>query len=1173
MSRYRFPGLRSFEESEAPLFKGREREKQTLFDLIVVERCVVMFAKSGAGKSSLLQAGIVPMLDGLSYQPVFIRLNRVGQPLLQQMTLQIAQVFGVAPTPGQSLWEYLKVVNSNSGDTVPILFFDQFEEIFTLYDHAETRRAFIVQLADVLNGHLPFSVESALQNLDIIPDGSQLVEMEKPPRVKMVFSIRSDLLSYFHELSDYIPGILRNRFELKGLSLTGATDAITLPAALQDSSFECPPFEVSPEALQDILQKLTERKDIRSNHPEVESFQLQLICNELEKKMLQQHQHNAPLKVDIETYGGKKGIDDLLFRFYKETLDGIPDAAQQKNARIVIEDTLVQNERRVSVAESTLLSLPGLSLPTEKETSPESAALSLETLWGLVDKRLLRKEERPGLGNYYELMHDTLLGPVLRYKSERKIREAEEKTKVAFRRKIRRWLVVGSIVAILMLAAFALLFYVNKLKNETLYSYLVLQSKLQTQQDPTLAFRLAEAAWNILPDSIEAQGSIINAFYGNLLPLDDTLFAAPHYREYDATLAQPTPGNNMILMLHSDRRTLTLINPSNNEERVCRPQGTTPIENAFLSPDGRRVLTIHPNDSIARMWDVGSGSLLKSLVHEGPLNSAAFSPDGRFLTTNASDESQRLWTAGGDFLQKYTNLATTNMSMVFSPDSKVLLVGKNDTIMELYVPGAAAPFAVLRASIGTIEQVQFAHSSQFIAMTSVDWADQEGVQVQVFDLQGKRIFEKRTTNNVGLVKINDTGTEMLLVSADTLQKIELATNLVTALGPMGSRVIFTDVSSDHQMMAFLRADKTVQLWSENKPVLNLQYPGKPGNFFFSADGRNLIIGTREGKLRIWALKNNPIVRLNTTEVPVRTFFKPGTHEVVAQDFSGNLYSWDAVGKPQSVPEWLKKGSRIAQDGRSVLAPAEKGWHRVDPLSGVSSAVHLPDADPDGNDTVEAAADVAVMLRNRQVEVFREKQKTATRLLLDAHYIALDICLSSDGKYLGLLTQDTSSTARDYRLEWWSVVQQRRLDTATFEKRVNRLVCSTGNKSLLIGTASEVYEWTLKSPPVLFLSSEQGEGWGITALAVSKNGQWIAAGGSGNKVLLCDGLGRVLHTFNIPYGSVRGLQFSDDGQYLLSRHFQKAIFVWPLAPVLLQQKLNVQQVRQLTEQELRVYKLK
>lgn len=51
------------------------------------------------------------------------------------------------------------------------------------------------------------------------------MDLEKLPAVKVVFAIRSDQLSHLHELSDRIPGILRNRYELKGLRREQAAEA------------------------------------------------------------------------------------------------------------------------------------------------------------------------------------------------------------------------------------------------------------------------------------------------------------------------------------------------------------------------------------------------------------------------------------------------------------------------------------------------------------------------------------------------------------------------------------------------------------------------------------------------------------------------------------------------------------------------------------------------------------------------------------------------------------------------------------------------------------------------------------------------------------------------------------------------------------------------------------
>ncbi len=56
-----YPGPRAFQHGEA-LF-GRERETAQLLDLLIAERVVLLYAPSGAGKTSLVQAALVPELE------------------------------------------------------------------------------------------------------------------------------------------------------------------------------------------------------------------------------------------------------------------------------------------------------------------------------------------------------------------------------------------------------------------------------------------------------------------------------------------------------------------------------------------------------------------------------------------------------------------------------------------------------------------------------------------------------------------------------------------------------------------------------------------------------------------------------------------------------------------------------------------------------------------------------------------------------------------------------------------------------------------------------------------------------------------------------------------------------------------------------------------------------
>src|SRR5438046_5598196 len=56
-------GPRPFERADLPRFFGRDREMRQLLSLVVAHRVVLLYASSGAGKTSLLNAGLLPLLE------------------------------------------------------------------------------------------------------------------------------------------------------------------------------------------------------------------------------------------------------------------------------------------------------------------------------------------------------------------------------------------------------------------------------------------------------------------------------------------------------------------------------------------------------------------------------------------------------------------------------------------------------------------------------------------------------------------------------------------------------------------------------------------------------------------------------------------------------------------------------------------------------------------------------------------------------------------------------------------------------------------------------------------------------------------------------------------------------------------------------------------------------
>ena len=74
----RYPGIRAFEEDEQFLFFGRNDEIRRLHAQVTANTLVVVFAKSGIGKSSLLSAGLLPLLDYDRYRSVKVRFQNTA---------------------------------------------------------------------------------------------------------------------------------------------------------------------------------------------------------------------------------------------------------------------------------------------------------------------------------------------------------------------------------------------------------------------------------------------------------------------------------------------------------------------------------------------------------------------------------------------------------------------------------------------------------------------------------------------------------------------------------------------------------------------------------------------------------------------------------------------------------------------------------------------------------------------------------------------------------------------------------------------------------------------------------------------------------------------------------------------------------------------------------------
>jgi len=141
----RYAGVRPFETEQQLLFRGRQQDIDSLFRFIQLEQLVVLFGKSGTGKSSLLNAGIIPKIKAEgTLTPIRIRFKAWRKdattiPPTETVRRLICKKSDESSTfitdlidNDPSLWLSTKeFFIKNNGAKGLIMIFDQFEELFT----------------------------------------------------------------------------------------------------------------------------------------------------------------------------------------------------------------------------------------------------------------------------------------------------------------------------------------------------------------------------------------------------------------------------------------------------------------------------------------------------------------------------------------------------------------------------------------------------------------------------------------------------------------------------------------------------------------------------------------------------------------------------------------------------------------------------------------------------------------------------------------------------------------------------------------------------------------------------------------------------------------------------------------------------------------------------------
>jgi WD40 repeat protein len=1130
-----YPGLVAYKPEQARWFFGRDRLTADLTARLAGRLAgggpLVVVAPSGAGKSSLLQAGLIPALardelaaPGSGHWPRV--LMRPGPHPLTALAIQIAPLAGADSAElasnfwqdpdhgGERFRDVLRKHAAGRGITGArvIVIVDQFEEVFTLCTDETERRTFIGLLG-------------------VLACGTR----EAEPAGLVVIGLRADFYGRCAEYPELRGAVEQDQVLVGPMSTAELREAIERPA--QEVG-----LELEPGLVELLLRDIGADDGSEAGAGDYEAGRLPLIAYALRETWEQR----SGRTLTVAGYQTTGGIRHAITTAAERTYAALPEASQQATRplflrlvkigegtqdtrRSVSEAELLSHTPMSSAAESALREFTGARLLTTSEGSVQISHEALLQAWPRLRQWISNDRAGNLLGQQLEddatawersghdnsaLLRGSRLDAALHWARDRTgdgdvspvvgSYLHESRRQQARAGHIRR-AAVAVLAVVALVAATTAWFAVHQSgaaqasSREAILNQVTAEADQAASTDSSLAAQLNVLAYQMKPS---------NALYTKLISAQDTPLATvlpvssgtPDSIAYSPSgdiLAAATGVGVQLWSISSTSVPRPLGSPL--------PVGSGTTESVAFSPQGD--LLAAGTSTGVQLWTISSSSAprLRPLppVASGSADSIAFGPGGDILAV-ATDAGVQLWNLSNPSVPGLLNtLPTTSAgavnSVAFSPDGHTLAVGA----LSLQIWNVASPaHPTVSATIAPLGYFS-GHSSPFLSVAfspdgrvlAAGAADTRPHLWGVADPARPVSFGEYSIDNgnVTSVAFSPDGDLLATGSADNTAYLYNVTNAANdyswfpaypALNGHAAAILAVAMSPDGSTLATASADHTIRLWHLPRTVL-IAHSNWVDGLAISPSRDILASGGYDDTIRLW----------NVADPAAPT------------DLSGAVPASGVVNSLSFSP-----------DGQ-LLAAAE---HNVVQLWQVSEPRHpkrigppLPGFGPD----------------------------------IPALYVT-SVAFKPDGRTLAV-------GSFDHTVQLWDVADPahpRPLGSplpGVPAQGVNSVSFSPDGRALAVGgNDGKIRLWDVADPvhPVPLGSARAGNSGSINAVVFSPNGQTLAIGDAAGTVELWDVkyparasmLGQPLTGQT---GIIYSLAFSPDGHTLASGSFDSTIRLW------------------------------
>jgi len=991
-----YPGINSFEEEDAAIFFGRDEETRIVIERLDARRAqggtrfVVLIGASGAGKSSLIKAGVLPQLARRRNQWLVFPTMRPEKAPLETF----AKILSEIPNRPRAWreWHYLlscadgaaevgelaKDLRIGASRAATLLFpIDQVEELFTIADSDE-RSAFLSLIArlldprldlpiiviatgraDVLQGlletselaHLTETIQLAPMPLDRVP---QLVE---GPAAVCALGVERGLAERIKcdvERPEALPLLAYTLRLLHQRCLQDKRLTLSAYAELGDPQSGLSPVQNSVRLAADSAIAVTSPSDAELLALR-DAFVPHLVRLRLEDgARVRQVASMASLPLDADRLIRALTTARLLIM---RTENGEPVVEVAHESLFAAWPTLVT---WLDEEQAFLIDVERIKHSFEAWSKTPEKHRSEALLTGLL------------LANACDwlLTHPQRFVAVEMEKLRIFIDESALADKIARNRSqtLRRRLFQATVVASFIFLAASLITGWQYFRAENARKIAAEEEMIAKDQRDRAKKSLTTAQLNesrFLTSMAETESHNGNFERAGLIA---RLALPTDMRNPDRPLWAPAV--SILSKVHSLDRVVAVLEGH-----------TSSVWAAVWSSDATQVLTVS-SDKTARIWDSKTGALRTVLpVQPAAVVAGSWSPDGeRFVT--ASGKNARIWeTTNGRSITILDGHTDVIWSAAWSPDGKRIATASSDKSVRIWDSTTGAQLAILVGHTDVVWSVAWSPDGNQVATGSADKT------IRIWDARSGVPSAELTqhTGAVHSVAWSPDGTKIVSASDDNTARIWDAVdhNQISVLSGHKGAVIEAVWSPHGARIATASQDNTARIWDAKTEATIAVLEGHSNSVrsvAWSSDGTRLVTASWDKTARIWNAKTSEDIESLTGHTD---------------------WVYSAV--------WSPDGTRVATASEDKTARVWDFNMRAElmTLSGHTDRVRSAKWNPDGTRIVTASWDKTARIWDANSGAELSQLKGHTRGLNDAAW-------SPDGKRI--VTASLDGTAKIWDVE-------------------------------------------------------------------------------------------------------------------------------------------------------------